>query len=148
MKPSDHPPHKPHNGAAQLTPSDYQALATFRHALRKFIAFSESEAALAGLMPQQHQALLAIKAMSAADTPSVGELAEYLMIRPHSAVELVGRLARMGLVERLRDPDDRRRVRVSLSPLAERKLENLSSAHLKELGAIRPLMGRLFGRFE
>ncbi|HEU0230844.1 MAG TPA: helix-turn-helix domain-containing protein [Burkholderiaceae bacterium] len=146
MKLTDRPAHT--NDAGQLTPADYQALATFRQALRKFIAFSETEAATAGLMPQQHQALLAIKAMSTSDAPSVGELADYLMIRPHSAVELVGRLVRMGLVERLRDPNDRRRVRVSLSRLAESKLENLSSAHLKELGAIRPLMGRLFGRFE
>src|SRR3546814_2062783 len=76
------------HAGARLTAADYQTLATFRHALRKFIAFSETEAALAGLMPQQHQALLAIKAMSRSGAPSVGEVAEYLMIRPHSAVEL------------------------------------------------------------
>lgn len=125
---------------ASLTAADYETLATFRHALRKFVAFSEGEAALAGLMPQQHQALLAIKAMSQAGSPSVGEVADYLMIRPHSAVELIGRLARMNLVERLRDPNDRRRVRVSLSALAESKLEALSNAHLRELGAIRPML--------
>src|SRR3546814_7643377 len=131
------------HAGARLTAADYQTLATFRHALRKFIAFSETEAALAGLMPQQHQALLAIKAMSRSGAPSVGEVAEYLMIRPHSAVELIGRLAKMKLVERLRDPNDRRRVRVSLSPLAEHKLENLSNAHLEALGAIRPMqLGR------
>lgn len=142
MNPTDRPAS---DGAGQLTPADYQTLATFRHALRKFIAFSETEAAMAGLMPQQHQALLAIKAMSVTRPPSVGELAEYLMVRPHSAVGLVGRLSKMGLVERQPDPADRRRVHVSLLPLAEHKLENLSSVHLKELSAIRPLMGQLFG---
>src|SRR3546814_7755694 len=96
-------------------------------------------------MPQQHQALLAIKAMSRSGAPSVGEVAEYLMIRPHSAVELIGRLAKMKLVERLRDPNERRRVRVSLSPLAEHKPENLSTAHLVELGAIRPMLIGLLG---
>src|SRR3546814_7636807 len=97
-------------------------------------------------MPQQHQALLAIKAMSRSGAPSVGEVAEYLMIRPHSAVELIGRLAKMKLVERLRDPNDRRRVRVSISQLAEHKLENLSNAHLEELGAIRPMPLGLHGK--
>lgn len=134
--------------AGRLTPSDYQALATFRHTLRGFVAFSEREAIRAGLMPQQHQALLAIKAMSASGAPSVGDLAKQLMVRSHSAAELVGRLVRMGLVERLRDANDRRRVRVVLLPLAEQKLAQLSSAHLRELGAIRPLMDELFGRFD
>jgi DNA-binding MarR family transcriptional regulator len=133
---------------AQLTSADYQALATFRHAMRKFIVFSETAATSAGLMPQQHQALLAIKVMSLARVPSVGEVADYLMIRPHSAVELIGRLARMGLVERLRDPHDRRRVRISLSPLAEEMLEDLSAAHLNELSAIRPLLVQLLDHFD
>src|SRR3546814_20655316 len=91
-------------------------------------------------MPQQHQALLAIKAMSRSGAPSVGEVAEYLMIRPHSAVELIGRLAKMKLVERLRDPNDRRRVRVSPSPLAVHKIEKPYNAHLEELAATRALM--------
>src|SRR3546814_20649355 len=91
-------------------------------------------------MPQQHQALLAIKAMSRSGAPSVGEVAEYLMIRPHSAVEIIGRLAKMQLVERLRDPNDRRRVRVSLLPLAQHKLEHLSNAHLDELHTIRHIL--------
>jgi len=140
--------HSLRRAGTRLTGADYLTLATFRHTLRQFIAFSEDKASLAGLMPQQHQALLAIKAMSAAGAPSVGEVAEYLMVRPHSAAELIGRLAKMNLIERLRDPEDRRRVRVSLSPLAERKLENLSSAHLQELGAIRSMLVRLLEQID
>ncbi|GAB2894509.1 MarR family transcriptional regulator [Paralcaligenes sp. KSB-10] len=130
----------------QLNSDDYKTLATFRYALRRFIVFSETAAVSEGLAPQQHQALLAIKAMP--EAPSVGDIAERLMIRHHSAVELVGRLVRMGLVERLRDLSDRRRVRVSLTPLAEHKLADLSAAHLEELRAIRPLLAGLLKHFD
>jgi DNA-binding MarR family transcriptional regulator len=134
---------------AAPTPADYQALATFRFALRRFTAFSEEAAMAAGLMPQQHQALLVIKALSAAgNAPSVGDLSTQLLIRHHSAVELVNRLVRMALVQRVRDPSDRRRVRVALTALAEGKLAALSSAHLDELRAIRPELTRLLRYFK
>lgn len=131
----------------RLTSADYRALATFRNALRQFNAFSEQAAASAMLTPQQHQALLIIKEMSLDRPPNVGEVAELLMTRHHSAVELIGRLAGMNLVRRTRDPRDRRRVRIHLTPLAERKLEKLSSAHLDELRAIRPRLIELLGHF-
>lgn len=136
----------PKNTTRQLSDADYETLASFRHALRRFIVFSEAVAVTEGLAAQQHQALLAIKGMD--HSPSVGELAERLMIRHHSAVELVGRLVRMGLVSRRPDPTDRRRVRVSLTPLAEQKLAGLSAAHLEELRAIRPLLVSLLDRFD
>ena len=44
-----------------LSQADYEALATLRYTLRKFTDFSTSAAQEAGLPPQQHQALLAIK---------------------------------------------------------------------------------------
>jgi DNA-binding MarR family transcriptional regulator len=130
------------------TPADYDALANFRLTLRRFAMFSELAAAAAGLMPQQHQALLIIKALSIKNPPSVGDVAERLLVRHHSAVELINRLVRMQLVERFRDPNDRRRVRVSLTPLAEEKLAALSSAHLDELRAIRPLLVSLLNYFD
>lgn len=125
------------------TPADYQSLATFRQTLRRFHAFSESAALQEGLKPQQHQALLSIKAMSTSVPPSVGDVAEQLLIRHHSAVELINRLGRMGLVKRLKDPDDGRKVRVALTKLAEDKLAVLSVAHLKELESLRPLLMKL-----
>jgi DNA-binding MarR family transcriptional regulator len=131
------------------TQADYRALATFRYALRRFSAFSEEAAMSAGLMPQQHQALLVIKAMSTEDlAPSVGDIAAHLLIRHHSAVELVNRLVRMALVRREKDPSDGRRVRVALTELAEIKLAALSSAHLQELKAIRPELVRLLRHFK
>lgn len=132
----------------RLTDADYQALATFRYALRKFTAFSEAAALTTDLMPQQHQALLVIKVLGLITAPTVGEVADQLMIRHHSAVELIGRLARMELVERVRDPMDRRRIRISLTSRAEKKLAKLSTTHLNELRAIRPMLVRLLKHFD
>ncbi|HEY5347214.1 MAG TPA: helix-turn-helix domain-containing protein, partial [Rhizomicrobium sp.] len=75
--------------AKNLRPEDYRLLAEFRHLMRQFLAFSESAATKAGLAPQRHQALLAIKGFGGALT--IGELAERLSIRPNSAVGLVDR---------------------------------------------------------
>ena len=131
-----------------LTDDDYRALGMFRHALREFTVFSESAAMGADLMPQQHQALLAIKELSLSKVPSVGDVAERLFIRHHSAVELIGRLARMQLIERVRDPEDGRRVQVMLTSLADEKLAALSATHLAELRAIRPMLIKLLDHFQ
>jgi DNA-binding MarR family transcriptional regulator len=134
--------------ALNLTKADYEALAAFRRALRQFTAFSEQAARRAGLTPQQHQALLAIKGAPAAAPVIIGDLAQALLIRPHSAVELVDRLAQLGLLERREDPVDHRRVRIALTPHAEALLSELSAAHLKELRAIRPALLDLLHRFD
>lgn len=133
--------------AAPISDDNYRSLAAFRYALRQFLVFSEGAANAAGLMPQQHQALLAIKYLSLEGRPSVGDIAERLMLRHHSVVELISRLARMGLVKRMPDAQDRRRVRVVLTPLAEEKLAGLSAVHLAELRSIRPMLGRLLQQF-
>ncbi|HUH60622.1 MAG TPA: MarR family transcriptional regulator [Candidimonas sp.] len=130
------------------TTADYHALAMFRLALRRFMAFSEAAAATQGLMPQQHQALLIIKALGVVAAPSVGAVAEHLLIRHHSAVELINRLVRMDLVRRIRDPDDGRRVLVALTPLAEGKLAELSATHLEELRSVRPMLIKMLGHFD
>src|SRR3546814_15678542 len=90
-----------------LADADYAALADFRHALRQFQAFSEARATAQGLTPQQHQALLTIRA-AAPDVPSVGHVHERLMLKPHSAPGLIDRLARLGLLERPHPPTARR----------------------------------------
>ncbi|MFI5337586.1 MAG: MarR family transcriptional regulator, partial [Opitutales bacterium] len=93
--------------------------------------------------PQQHQALLAIKGFPGRDYASVGELAERLQLRHHSAVGLVDRLARRRLVRRLHSKSDGRRLEVRLSPQGERLLGRLSAAHLRELRQLRPELRRL-----
>ena len=129
-----------------LTQHDYELLAEFRAMLAQFLAFSAAAAQSAGLMPRQHQALLAIKGFSTREPITVGELAERLCIRHHSAVELVDRLAQAGLVERLHDPSDRRRVRLRLTDAAEQHLAELSTIHLDELRRLRPALLQILER--
>ncbi len=119
---------------------DYKALAQFRRELRKFLAFSESAAAAAQLTGQQHQALLAIRGLAPANGIAIGELAEILLLRQHSVVELIDRLSAHDLVRRIPDPDDGRRVLVSLSATGEAKLRALSAVHAEELGAVAPAL--------
>jgi DNA-binding MarR family transcriptional regulator len=130
--------------ARTITSEDYAALADFRYALRRFLAFSEAAARDKGLTAQQHQALLAIR--GAGQDQSIGDLAAKLMIRHHSAVELVDRLVKAGLVSRATSPENRRRVLVSLTPDAEAVLADLSAAHLEELGQSRELLEHLLQR--
>jgi DNA-binding MarR family transcriptional regulator len=121
-----------------LPPQDYRLLAEFRYVLRQFLLFSETAAKAAGLAPQQHQALLAIKGFGGDFT--VGDLAERLAIRPNSAVELVDRLAALKLLQRRVDADDRRRVMLELTPKAEALLASLTAAHRCELKKFAPLL--------
>lgn len=126
---------------------DYAALAAFRHALRSFTAFSEAQAHAAGLTPRQHQALLAIKGAPGPQPLGVGALATQLLIRPHSAVELIDRLVQLGLVARREAPEDHRRAQLDLTARAETILRDLSAAHARELQAIRPTLIELLRRF-
>jgi DNA-binding MarR family transcriptional regulator len=117
---------------------DYRRLAEFRFAIRSFLDFSQQAARAAGLTAQQHQALLTIKSLSTSGNVSIAALAERLLKRHHSAVELVNRLVDLQLLQRQQDDEDRRRVHLSLTAKAERLLESLSAAHLDELQRMRP----------
>ena len=121
-----------------LGEADYAALAELRHLLRRFMAFSEARARACGLLPQQHQLLLAIR--GADREPTVGYLAERLVIRPHSAVELVDRMERDGLVRRVRTPDDLRRARVELTRRGAAVLRDRSLEHREELRRAGPAL--------
>ncbi|MBS0280296.1 MAG: MarR family transcriptional regulator [Proteobacteria bacterium] len=127
---------------AKLDLKDYRALAGIRRSMRQFLEFSAQAARDAGLAPAQHQALLAIKGMT--EPVTIGSLAAWLGIRHHSAVGLVDRLAKGKLVARIPDPDDRRRMRLALTPRADAKLAALSQVHRAELRrfstALRPLL--------
>ncbi|TIP36277.1 MAG: MarR family transcriptional regulator, partial [Mesorhizobium sp.] len=112
------------------------------------LEFSQLQANEAGLTPRQHQALLAIKGYPGGGPVAVGDLAERLRIRHHSAVELVNRLSEAGLVARDQDKADHRRVLLQLTPLADDRLAELSAAHLDELARIEPMLKRLLSRQE
>lgn len=123
--------------AAALALGDYRVLARFRRALRQFLHFSEEAARDAGLTPAQHQLLLAVKGFDGGRAPSVGDAAEWLQLRHHSAVELVDRAVAAGLLARETDPDDLRRQLLHLTPLGEEKLAALSALHREELQRFR-----------
>ncbi|HEY5914137.1 MAG TPA: MarR family transcriptional regulator [Verrucomicrobiae bacterium] len=116
-----------------LSKSQYEMLAAFRYALRQFLHFSEEAAHAAGITPQQHQALLAVKGFPGRDQVTVGELAERLQLRHHSAVGLVDRLVAEKLVSRTPSARDRRQVFVQLTRRGEKVLAGLSSAHTEQL---------------
>jgi DNA-binding MarR family transcriptional regulator len=123
-----------------LTTADYQALAEFRHQIRRFLHFSEQAARRAGLEPRQHQLMLCLKGLPPTVRPSIGELAQRLLIEHHSAVELVNRLAIGGYVQRDRDGKDRRAVLVSLTRKGEKILRDLSLDHRAELRVQGPAL--------
>lgn len=122
-----------------LGDADYVALARFRHAIRQFHAFSEARAAEVGLTPQQHQALLAIRA-AAPDQATVGYVAERLILKPNSATGLVDRLEVLGLLVREVAAEDRRRAVVRLTPKAYAILAALSAVHREEIRRLGPLL--------
>ena len=125
----------------KITKTEYETLAALRHALRQFLRFSEEAARAAGLTPQQHQALLAIKGFPGRDRITISELAERLQIRHHSAVGLADRLVSSRLVARKQDTVDRRQVYLVLTAPGEALLEKLSAAHKEQLRRVSPQIG-------
>lgn len=130
----------------QLIKAQYEMLAAFRYALRQFIRFSEEAAQAAGITAQQHQALLAIKGFPGRDSVTVGELAERLQLRHHSAVGLVDRLVAEKLVSRASSAGDRRQVLIQLTSRGENVLEKLTSVHREQLKRIGPEIRQLLER--
>ena len=112
---------------------NYVGLASFRLALRQFIGFSQQAAKEAGLPPQQHQTILAIKGLAPEKGITIGELAAYMLLKHHTTVELVGRLVEAGLVLRSPDAGDKRIVRLTLTRKAEDILAPLTRRHMAEL---------------
>jgi DNA-binding MarR family transcriptional regulator len=127
----------------RLADDDYRRLLSLRTGLRRFLRWSEEQARLVGLTPAQHQLLLAVRGHPGELGPTIGDVAEALLLRHHSAVELVQRAEAAGLVSRIDDPEDGRVVRLSLSRRGRSALERLSSLHLEELerlaDRLRPL---------
>lgn len=112
---------------------NFEALADFRYAIRRYLNFSERNARKAGLEPQQYQALLAIKGLGDLQSATIGVLAERLQIQHHSAVELMDRLEKRGMIRRHRSRSDRRKVVVELTKRGEAKLMHISLPHRDEL---------------
>jgi len=130
----------------KVSKAEYQTLADLRYSLRQFMHFSEEAAQRAGLTPQQHQALLAIKGFPENRGITIGELAERLQVRHHSTVGLVDRLVLKKLVARNHHAADRRQVDLELTELGDSTLEKLSAAHKEQLRRMGPRIESLLKR--
>lgn len=120
-------------GQRAIRQTDYELLAEFRHQLAVFLRRRRQAAEAAGLEAQQYELLLAIKGYAHGRAPTISQIAERLQIQHHSAVELVDRLVRKGLVRRRRSPRDRRAVLVSITSSAQRAMEQVVRYSLAQL---------------
>lgn len=123
--------------AAALSKADYEAIANFRYAIRRFLRFSEQAARAAGITPQQHQLLLAIKGFPHREHATVSELAHRMQMRQHSIVGLIDRTEALHLVRREQGKADRRQVFVYLTEEGEAILDRLTAQHRRELNTVR-----------
>ena len=123
---------------ATLDDASYERLLEFRDGLRLFLRWSEEQAAAVGLTPAHHQLLLAVRGHPGPQGPTVSDVAEHLQLRRHSVVGLINRAEVAGLLTRRADADDQRVVRLSLTRLGARRLEQLSALHLEELNRLAP----------
>ncbi|HEY3756732.1 MAG TPA: MarR family winged helix-turn-helix transcriptional regulator [Opitutaceae bacterium] len=125
-----------------MSPEQHEALAEFRYAIARFLAFSTGAARELGLEPRQHQALLVVKGWRQSPPPTISLLAERLQMRHNSAVGLVDRLSRRGLLRREADQKDHRCVRLRLTAAGNQIIARLSRAHLAELQSVGPALRR------
>jgi DNA-binding MarR family transcriptional regulator len=139
------PPPEP---SRKLADSDYRAIGDFRRALREFLAFSDGAARQNGITSQQHQALLAIRSHEGAEPITIGQLADCLLIRNHSAVGLVARLVERGLVAREESKEDRRRVLLRLQPAGEQVLERISLLNIGAYGRTAEFLTEVLRRVQ
>mgnify|MGYP002423812101 FL=1 len=133
--------------SASMGTADYEALARFRYQIRQFLTFSEEAAHQSGLTSPQHQAMLAIKGFSKQGAVTVGKLAEFLLIKHHTAVELTDRMTKLGLLSREVDQDDGRRVLLKLTREGEQRLQPLSKVHRDELRSASAPSARILKSF-
>ena len=131
-------------GKYNLATRHYAQLASFRHALRGFLRFSEAAAAQEGLTSQHYQAMLILRGWPEGEPVSINDLAQQLLIKHNSAVGLVDRLAEEGLAVRVPSTVDRRKVELRLTPRGRQVLSKLAAMHRGELRRIGPIMKRFF----
>jgi DNA-binding MarR family transcriptional regulator len=129
----------------QLATRDYAQLAAFRHALRRFLRFSETAASRVGLTSQHYQAMLVLRGCPDDQRVTINDLAQQLLIKHNSAVELVDRLVAVGLVLRQPSSADRRKVELRLTSRGRQVLAKLAAVHRSELHRIGPILKRFFG---
>lgn len=130
--------------AQELSDHDFQRLLDLRTSLRRFLRWSENQARSVGLTSAQHQLLLAVRGHPDPHGPTIGDVARYMVLRPHSAVGLVDRAEAHGLVRRVPDAERHGTVRVMLTAGGAARLEELAALHLEELSGLARSMESLW----
>jgi DNA-binding MarR family transcriptional regulator len=123
-----------------LLPNDYEALASFRYAMRKFLSFSKRALAAARMTPEQYEALLALKALAGSTGLTITQLSERLQVKHHTTVSLVDRLEALGFARRTPGVTDRRHVYVRLTRVGARTLSKVAILHREEMRNRSPEM--------
>ena len=119
----------------RISDAEYEAMAELRYRIRLFLREGDAAARAAGLEPQQYLLLLAIRGLPADSPAKIQSLADSLLIKHHSAVELIDRLQRHGYVRRARSREDRRQVLIALLPKGQRVLERVVQQRIGEVRA-------------
>jgi DNA-binding MarR family transcriptional regulator len=119
----------------KIATADYRTLAELRYRIRQFLCEGDAMARQLGLKPQQYLLLLAVRGLPEGTKATIGTLAERLVLKHNSTVELINRLEKRGYVRRSRSRDDRRSVLVSLRPRGEQLLEQVARQRITELRA-------------
>ena len=119
----------------KIATADYRALAALRYRMRLFLCEGDAAASRAGLEPQQYLLLLAVRGLPEGAEATVQTLAERLLLKHNSTVELIDRLETRGYVRRSRSRDDRRCVLIELLPRGKKLVERVARQRLTELQA-------------
>src|SRR4051795_9581325 len=126
-------------GATEQIPDepDFAALTTLRQGLQDLDRFSETVSREHGCTSSMFQLLLAIKTARRGRGLDIGMVAASLRVRHPSAAQMVRKAQVGGFLEASVDPEDGRRVLVSLTDHGERVTASLAYAHLDELRRLR-----------
>jgi DNA-binding MarR family transcriptional regulator len=133
-------------GPARLDIQHLRRLAEFRYRLRLFLHVSQGAAEEMGLRTQQYQLLQCVGGMPEGIAPTIADVAARMLLKHNSAVELVDRSVKQGLLRRSGDDADHRRILLRVTPRGERILASLSQFHTRELEQSGPELVRALDR--
>ena len=127
----------------QLNDADYRKLFEFRARLLRFLRAADQRILDAGLTPTHYLLLLGIRAAASSRGPTIGDMADFLILKHHSVVELVDRAEAAGLIKRSPDPDDGRVVRLALTAVGRQQLDRVAAANYQDLSRLQLLSDAL-----
>jgi DNA-binding MarR family transcriptional regulator len=131
--------------ARKLDVTHLRRLAEFRFQLRRFLHVSQAAAEQMGLHNQQYQMLQCVAGMPEDMAPTIANVAQRMLLKHNSTVELVDRTIEQGLLRRLGDAADHRRILLRVTTQGERILAALADFHTRELEQSGPELVSAFG---